>query len=231
MPRGTFFKQDNIMIVEKFLQMTTLLEILLLSLAICLDSFMSAFGYGVSKIKIPFTSALVMSIAGTLTLAISCFLGMWIGNVLSQNSIKYIAFSLLLCVGLYKFISELIKSIIEKRVKKEKSVEIKIFKRKISLEKYIDISKIDADNNKILSPLECIGLGFLLSIDSLGVGLSFGLQSQGLWILIAISFAFSLISIIAGSFLGGKIAKHTKLNFSYLSGLFLIGLAIAKLFI
>ena len=219
------------MMVEKFLQMTTLLEILLLSLAICLDSFMSAVGYGVSKIKIPILSAFIMSFVGTLILGLSCFAGKWIGEILTEETIKYISFSLLLCIGLYKFLSEIVKSIIKSRIKNNKTAEIKFFKKKINLDKFVDISKVDSDNNKILSPLECLGLGFVLSIDSFGVGLSYGLQSQGIWILIAVSFVFSLISILFGSFLGKKLANHSKFNFSYLSGLTLIGLAIMKLFI
>ncbi len=211
--------------------MTTLLEILILSITISLDSFMSAFAYGATKIKISFFSSLVMSLTAVFMLFISCLIGDLAGNIISSTAIKYISFSLLLFVGLYKLISEIFKTYVQYRAKKDKPVKLKILKKEIRFEKVVDMTKTDSDNNKILSPLECLGLGFVLSIDSLGVGLSYGLENQLQWSLFAISFAFSIISILLGNILGKKIAKKSKFNLSYLSGIVLIGLSISKLFI
>lgn len=219
------------MIVEKLSQMTTMLEIFILSLAISLDSFMSAFGYGTSKIKIHLLSAFVMSLTGTIMLVGSCLIGSLTSGVLSQTAVKYIAFSLLLAVGIFKLGCEIFKSILQRKVKKGKEAKLKIFGKTIDFEKSVDITKLDADNNKILSPIESFGLGFILSIDSLGVGLSYGLQNQLQILLFGISFIFSLISIVLGNFLGKKLAKTSKINLSYLSGIVLIALAISKLFI
>ncbi len=211
--------------------MTTLLEVLILSFVISLDSFMSAFSYGVTKIKIPFLSAFLMSFTGVLTLFFSCCLGGYINDFLSEQAIKYIAFALMFVVGLYKLLSEIIKSLILRKIKKENKTTIKILNKTINCEKFLDPKKKDVDNNKILSPLECLGLGFILSIDNLGVGFSYGLQKGIEIILLAISFLLTLISIISGNFLGKKLSKFAKINLSYLSGLTLIALSILKLFI
>lgn len=210
--------------------MTNLLEILFLSLAICLDSFMSAFGYGISKIKIPFLSALIMASVSTFCLAVSCLLGLLFSSFISATVIKYLSFSLLLIVGLFKFFSELLKLIISKKVEGGGQVELKLFNFKFYLHIIADSTKADIDKNKILSSLESLGLGFLLAIDSLGVGLSFGMQNGFQVLLIAISFLFTLISIVLGACLGKNIAKKIKLNLSFLSGLVLIILAFIKLF-
>ena len=184
--------------------MINILEIVVLSLAISLDSFVSAFGYSVSKIKIPFLSMLVLSLTSVASLALSCFLGKFIAGFLSLKAISYIAFSLLSIVGFYKLFSGL-----------------------ASLD---STTKADSDNNKILSPLECLGLGFMLSIDSLGVGLSYGMQAQSSILLIATSFVFTFLSIFLGNLLGKNIAKKCKLNLSFLSGVALLVLAFIKLF-
>lgn len=210
--------------------MTNILEIILLSLAICLDSFMSAFSYGVSKIKIPFLSAFIMSFVSVISLAISVLLGGFFAGIIAENIIKYLAFSLLLIVGLFKFFSELFKLLISRKVEKGGNVELKLFNFKFYLHIIADNTKADIDENKILSPLESLGLGFILSIDSIGVGLSFGMQNGFKFLLVIISFVFTFISILLGSLLGGKIARKIKLNLSFLSGLVLIVLAIFKLF-
>lgn len=211
--------------------MTTLLEIFILSLTISLDSFMSAFAYGACKIKIHFLSALLMSLTAIFMLFISCLAGDLFNNIASRDVIKYISFALLLCVGLFKLISEIFKSYVQFRARKNKPIKFSLFGKDIKFESVVDVSKTDKDNNKILSPIESLGLGFMLSIDSLGVGLSYGLENQVQWILFVVAFAFSIISILLGNFLGKKIAKKCKVNLSFLSGLVLIALSISKLFI
>ena len=47
----------------------------LLIASVCIDAFIASMAYGTSKIKIPFTSSLLISFIGSFMLGISLFFG------------------------------------------------------------------------------------------------------------------------------------------------------------
>lgn len=202
-------------------------EALILALAISLDTLVVSIGYGTSKIKIPFSSAFIMSFLNIVMLSFSIFLGSLLGGIISQSTANIISFSLLLTVGLIKFLSELIKILLDKKAKKGE-IKFKIFGFRLILSVITDSRHADINKDKNLSPIEAITLALILSIDSIGVGLSVGVVPVNLTYFIIFSFLLSLFFIPVGAWIGKKLSS--KINLSWLSGLILIALAIFKLF-
>jgi putative sporulation protein YtaF len=204
-----------------------ILEALTLALAISLDTLVVSIGYGTSKIKIPFASAFVMSFFNIVVLSFSIFIGSLVGDAITEHTAKIISFSVLLAVGLFKFLSELIKIFLARKAKKGQ-VKLKILGFRLILSVIADSRQADLNKDKKLSPIEALTLGLILSIDSIGVGLSIGIMPIYLNYVIIFSFLLPLIFIPIGSFIGKKLSG--KINLSWLSGLILIALAITKLF-
>ncbi len=206
-----------------------LIEALVLSLAVSLDTFVACFGYGLSKIKIPFISCIVIAFVNTLFLSISVVIGLLFSGLISADFAKWLSFALMLSIGVFKFFSEIFKNWLSKRVNKE--INFKLFNFKFILNIFADSNFADADKNKILSPLESLTIAIVLSVDQIGVGLSHGISSAYPYILIIFNFFICVISVLFGTLLGKKIASHIRSNLSYLSGLFLIILAVVKLLV
>lgn len=203
-----------------------ILEALSLAFAISLDTLVVAICYGTSKIKIPFLSAFIMALFNVFVLSLSIFLGAILGNHIDTKISKIISFSLLLTVGLFKFLSEMIKIWLNKRAEKG-YIKLKLFNFSLMLSVIADPNKADVNKDKMLSVVEALTLALILSIDSIGVGFSIGVSNVNFYIIAAFSFILSLFFIPLGSFLGKKLAG--KVNLSWLSGFILIILAIIKL--
>lgn len=203
-----------------------ILEALSLAFAISLDTLVVAIGYGTSKIKIPFLSAFIMALFNVFVLSLSIFLGALLGNHIDTKISKIISFSLLLTVGLFKFLSEMIKIWLNKRAEKG-YIKLKLFNFSLMLSVIADPNKADVNKDKMLSVVEALTLALILSIDSIGVGFSIGVSNVNFYIIAAFTFILSLFFIPLGSFLGKKLAG--KVNLSWLSGFILIILAIIKL--
>lgn len=206
-----------------------ILESLILSLAISIDTFVASFGYGLSKIKLPFRSALLISIINTLILGLSILIGYALGGVISVEFAKWLSFGLLLAIGIFKFFSELFKIWLSKKV--DKKLDIKMFNFHLMLKVMADTNNADIDKNKIISMPEAISIALILSIDQIGVGLSHGVSNAYPYILVIFNIATCLIATLLGTIIGKRISKCIKINLSWLSGLILIILAVVKLFI
>ena len=205
------------------------LELILIALTSSLDAFVACFGYGLNKIKIPFKTACFMTLISTLTMSTSLIIGFLFKEIIPLNICRWISFSLLLITGIIKLFSDIFKIILTKTAKK--TIKIKFFNFNLLINVLNNPENADIDKNKILSLKEALSLSFILSLDEFGVGISLGLKNVLNFIIIPLNIVFSLFSIFFGIFIGKNMSKIIKINFSWLSGIILIGLAIVKLFV
>ena len=197
-----------------------LLEALMITLALSIDSFVCSFAYGVNKIKVPLKSVLTINFICCLTMAISVTIGAYIAKYISQSVTVWLGFSCLFLIGAIKLFVPIIKKIIKKHIAKKPNYMLSIFS---------DSTNADKNNNNILSPLEAISLAFALSVDSLFVGFS-AVVGHGLkYELVLAEFITDFLAINLGALIGNKVFKNVKLNLNWLSGLILIALATIRL--
>ena len=207
-----------------------MIESLLHVLSVCIDAFVASIAYGTNKIKIPFSSVIIISFVGSIILGISLFLGGFILEFLPGNLPIILSFSILMILGIYSLFEGLLKNYIQKKAESDKPLTFKIFDINFVLQVYADETKADFDHSHNLTAKESFNLALALSFDSLAVGFGSSLVGGNYIVTIVLCFLIGIISIIAGVGIGKKLVQSSNLNLSWLSGLILMVLAITKLF-
>jgi putative sporulation protein YtaF len=207
-----------------------MIESLLLVASICIDSFVASMTYGSDRIKIPISSAIIISIISSFILGISLFFGGFIKDFLPNEFAIILSFLILMILGIYRFFEGILKSFILKNIDLEKSLTIKLFHLKLVLQVYADETKADFDRSKVLTLKESIYLAFALSFDSLAVGFGSSLAMSNYCDIILLSLIVGIFSILSGVYLGKKLVEKTSCLPSWLSGIILMILAGTRLF-
>lgn len=208
---------------------TPLVEALLIVTALSVDAFVSCFAYGASRIKIPFSSAMVINLICSGILAISLFFGSFIGNWVPREVTTALCFFLLMALGLSKIFDSAIKAVIRKHQAFQKDIHFSFLNLGFFLSIYANPEEADRDHSRVLSPTEATMLALALSVDSLAVGFGTGLTQTAPFLIIALSLVADFFCILLGYFLGARMTRKLKLELNWLSGLILIVFAIMKL--
>jgi putative sporulation protein YtaF len=206
----------------------------LLVSAVSADAFISSFAYGAKKIKIPFSSVLVISGISSAFLAISLFAGELIRPFLHESTANVLCFLILFILGFIKLLDNAVKAFIKKYNKPDGSclnrqLRFKLLSLNFILNVYANPEDADEDCSKILSPAEAVSLSIALSLDGLAAGIGAALGGVNKPLIIALSLAVGILAITLGSFTGNKAAGKSKAGFSWLGGAGLIVLAVFKL--
>ena len=205
-----------------------LISLLLVS-SLCIDSFVASMAYGTSKIRIPFISTIIINLVCTSTLACSLLIGSIFKSFLPGNLPVVLGFLLLMALGIYRLFEYVFKSYISKCSKSDSPLTFKIFDFQFVLQVYADEIKADFDNSKCLNIKESFYLALALSLDSLAVGVGSSLGSINYIQVLILCFFIGIIAVSFGVFLGRKFAQKLHFEFSWLSGVLLIVLAIIRI--
>lgn len=153
--------------------------LLLLTVAVSLDSFGLGISYGLSRIHVPFSAITIIMICSGLMV----FLSMTVGNLLSTfftpEVAKIIGGIILISIGIFNLIN-VIRS--KKKSKfpvtrrepyhpQEKQWKIHLQKLGIIITILKEPEEADLDHSGIISKNEALLLGLALSLDALSVGL------------------------------------------------------------
>lgn len=204
-----------------------MLDMMLLVLATCCDSFFMSVAYGVEGIKIPWKSVLVIAFCGTFFLGVSMMLAGVISQMLSPSIGKWISFTILFVLGCINLFQARVKHYVTKH--KQKPLIIKFQGISFVIDIFLDEKEADQDHSKYLSIKEAFYLGVALSIDSLASGLAYGIGITDVRLVLLVSFVMGVTIILLGSLLGNRIMNHIKQDVSWISGCLLIALAFLRL--
>lgn len=208
--------------------LTSVLTTFLLVCSVSIDSFVASLAYGTSKIKIPFCSVVVISLVCTAMLTISSLLGSWVRPFLPPGLTKAACFGVLFVIGVIKLSDSLIKTQIRKGKKMCRQLKFSVLSLNFILNVYADPEQADADQSKVLSPLEALSLAAALSLDGLAAGFGAALTSVNLLLVLTLSFGIGLLSVSMGGWLGRRIGKSISFDLSWIGGAILILLACLK---
>ena len=192
------------------------LEAALIALALSVDSFVAAFSYGTSKIKIPLSSVGIISVTGSLITGLSMLTGSFVKDFIPSGFTTLLSFGILFLLGV-----------------------LKLFESS-------EPANADKDNSHSISAKEALSLSAALSLDgcaagfgaslSAGTPASPGAAAAGTvssLVPVAAVFLFSLIfgvfMVLAGSHIGNKAAGRLPIKPGIIGGLLLILLAVARL--
>ena len=178
------------------------IEIFVLVTALSVDAFAAGFAYGVSKIKVPFRSLLIVTGASSLILALSLLLGRLAGALLPPGLTGAFGFVVLAGLGVFKF-----------------------FDRTNGRE----AEKADKNRDQVVSPAEALALGAALSVDSLAAGIGAGALFVPIPAAFLTSVLVGGAALLLGEGLGGFLSARFRSSFSWVSGCLLLLLAFLKL--
>lgn len=211
--------------------MAQVISLILLALAVSLDSCTVGFTYGLRKVKIPFKSVFIIACCSGAALFISAFLGNLISSALSPDLAETIGGAILIGIGIWAVL-QLLRS---KQFNDEEQQEKMLVKFEIkSIGLVIQILKkpmsADFDRSGTITGVEAFMLGAALSLDATGAG--FGSAMLGISpIFLAISVAImSSLFLIVGLLLGAYFSNSQWIKkFSYIPGLILICIGLWKI--
>ncbi len=201
----------------------------LLVIVVSLDAFVASIAYGSKRIKIPFTSTLIINLICSFFIAISLALAVQFRRILPGNFASILSFIILFSLGVFYLFEVVIKSYLEKKSTKNKELEFKLSNIRFMINIYMDETSADKDYSKELDSREAIYLGTALSLDSLAIGFGSGLGDVNYLYLILFSLLVGMISVRTGLYIGKNLSRNKRINLSWLAGLILIFLAISKI--
>ncbi|MEA5010543.1 MAG: manganese efflux pump [Angelakisella sp.] len=209
--------------------MMWIIRLLLLVLALCLDSFMAALSLSCDQIRVPLTSAVVISGVSAGFLAAAMGVGQLAQPFLPPAAAAAAGCILLCALGLARLLDNAIKRLIRKSHEGWADLHFRFLSFQCILHIYADSSAADADRSKAITPMEALPLAIALSLDSLAAGLGVGLGGSATFLAagIALALCMGTISVVAGCKLGRYFCG--KIDLGWLGGIMLIFLGISKL--
>ncbi|MED1469327.1 MULTISPECIES: sporulation membrane protein YtaF [Bacillus] len=211
--------------------MVQLFSLLLLALALSLDSFSVGFTYGLRKMVMPVKSVLIIASCAGLSLLLAVSIGHGLAKILSPSITAGLGGFILIALGA-GVIYQYFRPEKEKEVQKQEKTIVNFEIRSLGLA--INILKkpmsADFDQSGTITGIEALALGFALSLDSFGAGIGaamLGFSPYYLAIAVAImSPSFVLFGIKIGTFFH----KYEWIQkFTFLPGVMLILIGIWKL--
>lgn len=206
-----------------------MMQAFVLALTLSADGFIVSVSYGCQKIKIPFSSAMVINVVCSAILGVSLLLGSVVRPYLSPNASTMISFTILFVMGFIRLLDDITKSIIRKNSNLSKKIHFSMFNLKFILSVYADPEKVDVDRSQSISHLEACSLAIALSFDGIAVGFGAALGEVNGFALIFASLLTNAAALMLGAAIGNRVSEKSQNNISWISGLTLMILAILKI--
>lgn len=206
-----------------------ILEAVILASALSVDAFIASFAYGSNKIKIQFSTALIISFVSSGTLGMFLFLGGIVRPYLPPELCSVLCFAVLFFIGMTKILDNLMKSVIRRMGSLSKNIHFSCFHLSFILSIYADPEAADTDCSNSISPMEACSLAIALSLDGMAAGFGAGLGAvNGLAVFLA-SFLTNVLAVVLGEAIGNRVSSRLRSQMSWLSGAALIALAAIRL--
>ena len=192
---------------------------IILAVIVSLDTFLIAWAYGNSGIKILFSSSLVINVSCSAVLWTALRFSDMLSCFIPLRLCRAVGMAVMTFIGLFTIIKSLVR-ILSGLLSRNGEMLLKMHNSGIILRLYFDDTAADTDNSKILSPKEASALAFASSLDSLATGISCGFAlSPTVTAFSALAMGF--VAVYAGS-LAGKKFSSLRYDFSWVGGILII---------
>ena len=207
-----------------------MIESILLVTSLCIDAFVSSFGYGANKIKIPFSSTTIINIVCSSILAISLLAGSFIGTFLPSWITTTICFLILFVLGLFRLFDSIFKTYLCKKGLSYRILKFKVLDLHFNISISTNLDSLHVSNPRVLKSGEAFTLALALSLDGLAVGFGNGLMGVNFTQVVLFSLISDMVAVMLGCELGKLLSKSINLNLSWITGVLLIVLSFMKIF-
>lgn len=218
---------------------------ILLAIALSLDGFGVGLSYGLRRIRIPWTSMLMIAFCTILSMSSAVLFGGWFAPWVKFISPNILGALILLSLGIYQLLRALGKKDDSKKCHEEAAIEVSTFgaAAEAPVVKYqfeflgiiVQIlrypEQADLDGSGIITIKESALLGTALSIDALASGLAVGfstgiIHSLPIILLVALT---QILMLRLGQIVTGIVPRRILTRMEYLPGTLLILIGLGKL--
>jgi putative sporulation protein YtaF len=204
----------------------TFSALLFFLLAVTLDSLSAGLTYGTRKVHVGFLSYAILVCVPALFITISRQVGAVIARLFPSRMIPFISFIILALLGISKLLESLIRHIAHKSPNFARNWGCKFKQLNIIFTVYLSPEDANQDNLQVLSAGEALTLSLALSLDSILTGMAFTGADISLLTLFLLAVMFNLLFFMLGYLLGHFLCHLFDVDLSWLSGLFLLLLAL-----
>ena len=210
---------------------TIVLHILLLAFAVSADTFTVGLTYGMDKVRIPYSSAAIISGIPSLILLVFLYAGVSISTRVPSDITGTVSFLILACIAVQKLIDSSVKAFIRrsKSLLPHKRFAFTFRELGVILTIYATPETANKDTPSVLTPAEALPLSLALSLDSAAVGVGAGVSMSHPLLAAVITFFTGCLGVYTGKKLSTYICSHVKLDFSFIGGFLLLLLAWSRL--
>lgn len=203
------------------------------ALALNMDALGTGVAYGFRKIRIPFTSLLIISGMSVLTIVFSMSAGKMLAQVISPEFAHRLGGILLLLVGIWILVQSLqdAKKDKQEEVSENPTVmQIRIKSLGLVIQVLREPSKADLDNSGVISHREALLLGSALAMDAFGAGFAVSMFGFSIGLTAAVVGIGHIVLTYVGLLLGKYFAYSSfGRQLSMLPGCILIAMGIFKI--
>lgn len=208
---------------------TALISLLLFLTAVSVDSLTAGLTYGTQRVRISRFSYLILSCIPALSITLAGRIGSWIFFLLPPDALPFLSFILLSLLGLSKLTESLLRRLTRRYPSLMRNWGLKIRQINIIFTVYLSPEDANQEDLQILSAREALLLALALSLDSVLASMAFSGFLLPALPLFLIASLFNLLLFTAGYLLGHLISSVLHIDLSWLSGLFLLLLALQAL--
>lgn len=209
--------------------LTTIIPILVFMLAVSVDSLSAGFAYGTSRVKIKALAGIFLVFIPSITITVMTKLGAFIFSLFPSWLFSTLSFLLLFILGFEKLIESLIRHVAAAYPNTIGNWACRIKQLNIIFTIYFSPEDANKQDTQVLSAKEAFFLSLALSLDSIFASMAFSCQVSSLIVFFLLALLFHFLLFLSGFLLGRLISKKFSIELSWLSGLFLLLLALYSL--
>lgn len=207
----------------------TLPALLLFLTAVSVDSLTAGLTYGTQRVKLRPASCLILIFVPAFFITAANRIGSFLYFFLPQAILPFLSFTLLLLLSFSKLTESLLRFLTRKYPSLTRNWGWKIKQLNIIFTVYLSPEDANQDDLQILSAREALLLSLALSLDSVLAGMAFTATRLPLLPLFLLAALFNLLLFGAGYGFGHLVSSVLRVDLSWLSGLFLLLLALLAL--
>lgn len=210
--------------------MSTMLPSLLLFLtAISIDSLTAGLTYGTQRVRIRHSAYLVLAFVPALFITLANRIGSFLYYLLPESTLPFLSFALLMFLALGKLTESLLRLLAHKYPSLTRNWGLKIKQINIIFTIYLSPEDANQEDLQVLSARESLLLSLALSLDSVLAGMAFTTGMLPWLPLFLLAALFNFFLFTAGYAFGHLVSSVLRIDLSWLSGLFLLLLALQAL--
>ncbi|MCM1039182.1 MAG: hypothetical protein NC314_11925 [Roseburia sp.] len=206
-----------------------IMPVLLFMLAVSVDSLSAGFSYGASRVRIQPLSAVFLVFIPAVSITLMTKIGTLLFSFIPAHVFTVLSFLLLFFLACEKLLESLIRHLAEKYPHNVGNWAYKIKQVNIIFTIYFSPEDANKQDVQVLNAKEALLLSLALSLDSILASMAFSCQVPSLLFFFLLAVLFHFLLFAAGYLLGLFISGKFSFDLSWLSGLFLLLLALCTL--